>query len=106
MTEGKHLTALVKNPSSKTGGLSIMEHDKYNNKKDYKRDLIANGYTVKGIYDDKDSYIRSYSDYPSFAAIKKKLQWYKQLQGENPNSTAFQNEIQELQRLIDEANKI
>ena len=112
LTEGIHLVALVRNPydTAQPNRIFTIEHSDYNSKQQFRNDLKANGYIVKSISDDRDLYVIDNSDYRSLADAERDLRKYKQWQKDtkqhNPDSTLWQSDINKIQELVDEANKI
>lgn len=104
LNEGIHLTAVVRDAYNNDTSWKVMEDNDYPNKQSYKNDLRANGYAVEGVYDNRDTYIRENSDYPSLDYVKNLLKKEKQYNKEYGKETST---IQKnLENLIAEAEKI
>lgn len=71
ITEGIHLIAYVKD--KKSGEYSTIEDRDYNSKKDFERELRANGYSNISILDNRDMYLIDNTDYTRVSQLKKEL---------------------------------
>lgn len=71
ITEGIHLIAYVKD--KKSGEYSTIEDRDYNSKKDFERELRANGYINISILDNRDMYLIDNTDYTRVSQLKKEL---------------------------------
>ena len=75
ITEGIHLIAYVKD--KKSGEYSTIEDRDYNSKKDFEKELKANGYSNISILDNRDMYLIDNTDYTRVSQLKKDLQQLK-----------------------------
>lgn len=71
ITEGIHLIAYVKD--KKSGEYSTIEDRDYNSKKDFEKELKANGYSNISILDNRDMYLIDNTDYTRVSQLKKEL---------------------------------
>jgi hypothetical protein len=71
ITEGIHLIAYVKDKTS--GEYSTIEDRDYNSKKDFERELKANGYSNISILDNRDMYLIDNTNYTRVSQLKKEL---------------------------------
>lgn len=71
ITEGIHLIAYVKD--KKSGEYSTIEDRDYNSKKDFERELRANGYSNISILDNRDMYLIDNTNYTRVSQLKKEL---------------------------------
>ena len=71
ITEGIHLIAYVKD--KKSGEYTTIEDRDYNSKKDFERELRANGYSNISILDNRDMYLIDNTDYTRVSQLKKEL---------------------------------
>ncbi len=75
ITEGIHLIAYVKD--KKSGEYSTIEDRDYNSKKDFEKELKANGYSNISILDNRDMYLIDNTNYTRVSQLKKDLQQLK-----------------------------
>lgn len=75
ITEGIHLIAYVKD--KKSGEYTTIEDRDYNSKKDFERELSANGYSNISILDNRDMYLLDNTNYTRVSQLKKDLQQLK-----------------------------
>lgn len=105
LTEGIHLVAYVKSPYDK--GVKTVEDNDYSSKKEFARDLRANEYKVLSVNDNRDLYVVDHSDFGNLTQLKKEMLFYKRMwedaKKDNPNSTLFKNDYEELKKIYDEA---
>ena len=106
LTEGITLTAFVRDQD---GNIKMIEDRDYNSKSEFARDLRANGYTVKSVKDNRDLYVIDHSDYKGLDDLYERMmyykRWWKDTQKENPDSTLWKSDYEELKKLYDEAMK-
>lgn len=100
LTEGIHLFAFVKDED---GNNKIIEDSDYPDKNSFKKDLQANGYTVRRINDEKDMYIMDHSDYRSVNELTNKI---KQIEKDMKDGIALPSEKIELSNLKELLNKV
>lgn len=111
--EGIHLTAIVRysnpRPGEPTGYMKI-EDDDYNSKADFKRDLRSNGYTVRTVWDNRDTYVIDNSDYKGLSDLVHKMSELKSMI-ENENNkekypALYRSYVEELERLTNLYNEV
>lgn len=100
LTEGVHLYAFVKDED---GNNKIIEDSDYPNKESFKKDLQANGYTVRRVSDEVDMYIMDHSDYRSVNEIKSKI---RRIEKDIKDNIALPSEKIELENLKDLLNNL
>lgn len=114
--EGIHLTAIVRysdpRPGEQPNGYKKIEDNSYSSKKDFKRDLKANGYVVRTIWDNRDTYIIDNSDYKSLNDVSNNIAYYKRElksmdKEKYPTLTkSYKEKIEELIELYNNAMKV
>ena len=107
LKEGIHLVAYVRSPYEP--GVKTMEDNDYSSKSEYARNLRANEFTVLSVSDNRDLYVVDHSDFGNLTQLKKQMDFYKKMweecKQENPDSTLFKKEYEELRKIYDEAMK-
>ncbi len=110
--EGIHLTAIVRIANPREGenrGYFKMTDNDYPNKETYRRDLRANGYAVRTVWDNRDEYIMDNSDYARLSEVTNEIKFYlkykKQCEAEG-KEFIFQYKLDELIELQKKALEI
>lgn len=105
LNEGLNLTAFV--VYKPTGKPQMIQGSDYFSKKDFARDLRANDFIVRRIADNRDLYVLDHSDFVSLTQLKEKMLFYKKMwkdaKKDNPNSTLWKDDYEQLKRIYDEA---
>lgn len=113
--EGIQLTAIVRYSDPRPGesnGYKKLDDNSYNNKKDFKQDLKANGYIVRTIWDNRDKYVIDNSDYKSLSDVSNNIAYYKRElknmdKEKYPTLTkSYKEKIEELVELYNNAMKV
>lgn len=106
-TEGIHLVAYVRVPGE--SGATMIEDNDYNSKKEFERELRANGYSVLSINDNRDLYLMDRTNYTKMSQLENDVRmykrWWEESKKRNPDSTTFKDEYERLKALYDEAKK-
>lgn len=100
--EGIQLTAIVRIAKPMEGekrGYFKMTDNDYPDKESFRKDLRANGYVVRTIWDKRDEYIMDNSDYGLLSQVTNKinlyLKWKKDCESEG-RKFIFQDELDKL----------
>lgn len=109
---GIHLTAIVRYAKPRPGepsGYIKIEDDDYNSKADFKRDLRSNGYAVRAVWDNRDTYVIDNSDYKGLSDLANKISELKSMTEDENNKekypALYKSYLEELERLTDLYNE-